>query len=71
MQVVYAVLMTKTLERAPIFVWHAEPLRISRTNIDVDGAKVVVLLMSGSSRARDFHVKLYCVHAQDLVTDVG
>ena len=71
MQVVDVVLLTETLERAPVFVRHAEPLRIPRTNIDVDGAEVVVLLMSGSSRARDFHVKLYCVHAQDLVTDVG
>ena len=49
MQVVDVVLDAELLQRAPVFVGHAEPLRVAGADVDVDGGKVVVLLVAGGS----------------------
>ena len=42
-------LVTELVEDSPVPVVHREPLTPSRTNVDVNRAEVVVLLVSGGS----------------------
>jgi hypothetical protein len=44
-----AVSLAKRAYDAPVSVWHGEPLAITRSDVDVDGTKIVVLLMTGRS----------------------
>ena len=68
MQVVYVLLLAHLLERTPVGVWHSEPLRVPRPDVDVDGGKVVILLVAGGSRSWylnhgwDFMAKNIMVH---------
>ena len=55
MQVVDVVLDAELLQRAPVFVGHAEPLRVAGADVDVDGGKVVVLLVAGGSWPGHLH----------------
>ena len=48
----------------------SEPFTISRSYVHVDGAEIIVLLMSGGSSTRDLHVQLYGIHPLDGVADV-
>lgn len=59
------------MEDPPVLIVHSKPLAISRPNVDVDGAEVVVLLVSWCPGSRDLHVQLHRVHAQDGVSNVG
>jgi hypothetical protein len=49
-EVVHLVLLAELLEGAPVGVRHPEPLRVPGPDIDVNGRKVVVLLVAGGSR---------------------
>lgn len=69
-QIVDVVAFAQLLNAAPIGVRHGEPFAIARPNVDVDGAKVVVLLVARRPAARHFHVQLHSVHAEYDVTDV-
>jgi len=44
-----AVPLAKRTYDAPVSVWHGEPLAITRSDIYVDGTKIVVLLVTGCS----------------------
>lgn len=50
---------------------HREPLAVSRTNVDVHGAEVVVLLVARRAAPGNLHVELDSVHAQDGVSYVA
>ena len=63
MEVVEARFVAQFLQRSPMTVGNAEPFGISRTDVDVDGAKVVVLLMPRRPSAWDFHVELDSIHS--------
>lgn len=71
MQVVDVVLLAERLDAAPVRVGRREPLAVARPDVDVDGAEVVVLLMSRRPAVGHLHVKLHGVHPEDHVTDVG
>ena len=43
-QVIDVILMTETLKSGPVLVGNAEPFGVAGADVDVDGAKVVVLL---------------------------
>lgn len=64
-------LFTQVIDDSPIGVRYREPLAISRPNVDIDRAEVVILLMSRGSRTRHFHIQLHRVHTQDHVTYMG
>lgn len=70
MQVIDIVLLAQRLYATPIRIRHSEPLTITRTNIDVDGTEVIVLLVTGCSRAGHLHVQLNRVHAENDVANV-
>lgn len=44
LEVIQAVLFAHFAQFVPIFIGHAKPLRIARSDVDVDSTKVVVLL---------------------------
>lgn len=41
-----AVLFAKVVDDAPVWFRHSKPLTVTRTNVDVDGAEIIVLLMT-------------------------
>lgn len=43
-------LFTEVADGLPVVLVDAEPLAVSRTDVDVDGTKVIVLLMTCSKR---------------------
>lgn len=56
-EVVDLVLLTEGANGAPVGVWYCKPLAVSRANVDVYRAEVVVLLMAGSSASGDLAEK--------------
>lgn len=71
MQVIDVVLLAELLDAAPVRVRRGKPLAVARSDVNVDRAEVVVLLVARRSTVRDLHVELHGVHAEDHVTDVG
>lgn len=69
-QVIDVVLFAELLNASPVRVGRGKPLAVTGTDVDVDRAEVVVLLMARSSTVGDLHVQLHGVHAEDHVTDV-
>lgn len=55
---------------APVRVRNAEPLAVARSDVDIYGAKVIILLVTGRTTTGDLHIQLNCVHSQDHVPDV-
>ena len=58
------------MEDSPIFVVDSKPLAVTRTNVDVDRAKVVVLLVSWGAGSGNLHVQLHRVHPKNGVANV-
>ena len=63
-------LFADLLDSAPVLVGASEPLAVPRADVDVDGGEAVVLLVSGCTRARHFHVQLHGVHPQHCVAEM-
>lgn len=57
------ILVAESVEHAPIRLGHTVPLAFAGAHVDVDGARVVVLLVAGRAAARHFHVQLNAVHS--------
>ena len=58
------------MEDSPVLVVDRKPLAITRADVDIDRAEVIVFLMSGSAGSRNLHVKLDRVHAKNRVANV-
>ena len=63
-------LFTQPVEYPPVLVVHSKPLTVTWTNVYVDRAEVIVLLMSGCAGPRHLHVQLDRVHTKNGVADV-
>ena len=59
------------MEDSPVLVMHGKPLAVSRADVDVERAEVIVLLVARGPGARHLHVQLHRVHAQYRVANVG
>lgn len=61
MKVIDVIPLAESTNYAPICIRHCEPLAISRPDIDINGTKVVVLLMAGCSATRDLQKYKRCL----------
>ena len=59
------------MEDPPVLIVDSKPLTVARTNIDVDRAEIIVLLVSGGAGSGNLHVQLHRVHSENGVADVG
>ena len=64
-------LFAKLMEFPPVLVVDSKPLAVPRADIDIDGAEVIVFLVSRGPSTWHLHIQLYRVHAQDGVSNVG
>ncbi len=53
---------------APVVLWDREPFTIAWSYVDVNGAEVVIFLVSWSSRPWYFHVQLNCIHSKYVMS---
>lgn len=65
-----SLLFTEVAHHPPVRLRYRKPFTVSWSNVDVDGAEVIVFLMTWYPAPRHLHVQLDCVHTQDGVTHV-
>ena len=71
LKVVHRVLLAEVVQGAPVVLWHPKPFAVTRADVQVDGAEVVLLLVRHGSGAGDLHRHPDGVHPNQLVTKVG
>lgn len=70
-QVRQATRFAHLLDAPPVTLVHAEPFAVARTDVHVERAQAVVLLVAGRATTGHFQVHLHRVHAVDLVAHVS
>ena len=58
------------MEDPPVLVVDSKPLTVAWTNIDVDRAEIIVLLVSRGAGSWHLHVQLHRVHSKNGVANV-
>ena len=71
LKVVDCVLLTEVVQGAPVVLWHPKPFAVTRADVQVDGAEVVLLLVRHGPGAGNLHRHPDGVHPDQLVAKVG